>query len=148
MINETSCRNGKRASQRSSRATSSLFARWRFAARIRGYLHPAVSGDYVFWIASDDAGELWLSEDENPSNRKKICFVDTWAPPREWNWQPSQQSQPIGMDAGRRYYIEALHKQGGAVDSLAVAWQAPRGVREIIPGRVLSPASQTNVATP
>jgi hypothetical protein len=117
-----------------------------YGARVRGYLHPPVTGDYVFWIASDDAAELWLSAGENPSNKQRVCFVESWAPPREWTWRPSQQSQPIRLEAGRRYYIEALHKQGGAGDFLAVAWQAPGGVREIIPGRVLSPASQTSAA--
>ncbi len=29
--------------------------------RMRGYLHPSVSGDYTFWIASDNSSELWLS---------------------------------------------------------------------------------------
>lgn len=116
-----------------------------YGARVRGYLHPPASGNYLFWIASDDAGELWMSEDENPANKRRICFVDPWTPPREWTWQPSQQSPPISLQAGRSYYIEALHKQGETDDSLAVAWQAPGGVREIIPGRVLSPASQTNV---
>jgi hypothetical protein len=119
-----------------------------YGARMRGYLHPPVTGDYVFWIASDDAGELWLSEDESSTNKRRICFVQSWAPAREWTWSPSQESQPIRLEAGRRYYIEALHKQGTAGDGLAVAWQPPGAGREIIPGRALSPAAQTNVAAP
>jgi hypothetical protein len=110
-----------------------------YGARLRGYLHPPVSGSYLFWIASDDASELWLSEDENPANKRRLCFVDSWVPSHEWTWHPSQQSPPIRLEAGRRYYIEALHKQGNAADSLAVAWQAPGAEREIIPGRALSP---------
>ena len=119
-----------------------------YGARLRSYLNPPVSGPYLFWIASDDASELWLSEDENPANRKRICWVESWTPAHEWNWQPSQQSSPIGLVAGRRYYIEALHKQGTMADALAVAWQAPGGTREIIPGRALSPISKTNGAPP
>jgi hypothetical protein len=110
-----------------------------YGARLRGYLQPAVSGPYFFWISSDDASELWLSSDENPAHKKRICFLESWAPAQEWTWQPSQQSPPIPLEAGRRYYIEALHKQGDAADFLAVAWQAPGGAREIIPGRALSP---------
>jgi hypothetical protein len=110
-----------------------------YGARLRGYLYPPVSGPYLFWIASDDASELWLSEDENPANKRRIGFVESWVPAREWNWQPSQQSPSIHLEAGRRYYIEALHKQGTAADSLAVAWQTPGGELEIIPGRALAP---------
>src|SRR6185295_18039172 len=32
-----------------------------YGCRIRGYVHPPETGDYVFWIACDDQGELWLS---------------------------------------------------------------------------------------
>lgn len=119
-----------------------------YGARMRGYLHPPVTGTYLFWIASDDASELWLSEDDNPARKRRICFLESWAPSREWTFSPSQQSQPIRLEAGRRYYIEALHKQGMAGDGLAVAWQPPGAAREIIPGRALSPASPTNVAAP
>jgi hypothetical protein len=116
-----------------------------YGVRVRGYLHPPRTGDYHFWIAADDAGELWLSKDDYPDNKKRICFLETWAPSREWAWHSSQQSRPIHLEEGRRYYIEALHKQGSAGDSLAVAWQPPGATREIIPGRVLSPFTQTNI---
>src|SRR5262249_3349005 len=36
--------------------------------RMRGFLHPPASGDYTFWIASDNSSELWLSTDPEPSN--------------------------------------------------------------------------------
>jgi hypothetical protein len=115
-----------------------------YGARIRGYLHPPVSGDYLFWIASDDAGELWLSDSENPADKRRICFVESWVPLRQWARQPSQQSPPIRLERGRRYYIEALHKQADSGDSLAVAWQPPGGVREIIPGSALTAFSGTH----
>jgi PA14 domain-containing protein len=119
-----------------------------YGARIRGYLHPPVTGTYLFWIASDDASELWLSEDDDPTRKRRICFLRSWAPSREWTFSPSQQSQPIRLEAGHRYYIEALHKQGSAGDGLAVAWQSPGTAREILPGRALSPVSEANVAAP
>jgi hypothetical protein len=113
-----------------------------YGARVRAYLLPPLTGDYIFWIAADDAGELWLSPNENPANRKRICSQEFWAPPGDWTRQPSQQSQPIRLEAGRCYYIEALHKQGVGDDSLAVAWEPPKGKREIIPGSALSPFPQ------
>ncbi len=49
-----------------------------YGQRMRGYLYPAKTGDYVFWIASDDEGELWLSPDDKPENRVKIAQVPGW----------------------------------------------------------------------
>ena len=46
-----------------------------YGTRLRGYLCPAVSGNYTFWIASDDNGELWLSTDETEANKTLIANV-------------------------------------------------------------------------
>jgi hypothetical protein len=112
-----------------------------YGTRIRGYVHPPVSGPYLFWISSDDASELYLSSDENPGSKVKIAFVSTASGVREWTRHASQQSQPVQLQAGRRYYIEALHKEkSGGEDHVAVGWQLPGGVQErSIPGHRLSP---------
>ena len=47
-----------------------------YGARVRGYLHPRVAGNYRFWIVADDAGELWLSEADHPDNKRRICFLE------------------------------------------------------------------------
>lgn len=112
-----------------------------YGSRIHGYVHPPVSGRYIFWIASDNDSELWLSTDENPANRVRIAFVNGWTKYRDWNKFASQRSSPITLTAGRRYYIEALHKEGDIGDSVAVGWQLPDGALERpIPGDRLSPA--------
>ena len=41
-----------------------------YGSRIRGYIFAPQTGSYTFWIASDDAGELWLASDDNPSNNQ------------------------------------------------------------------------------
>ena len=44
------------------------------------------------------------------------------------------------LKAGRRYYVEALHKEGGGGDHVSVKWQLPNGQQEApIPGNRLSP---------
>ena len=44
--------------------------------------------------------------------------------------------------AGKRYYFEALHREGGGGDNLAVGWQLPDATMERpIPGNRLSPAT-------
>jgi len=110
-----------------------------YGSRIRGYLHPPVTGDYLFWIASDDASELWLSRDDNPLNKKKLCFVSQWTHVREWGNEPTQKSVPIRLVGGGKYYIEALHKQGIGSDHFEAAWQPAGRPLEIIPGAYLSP---------
>jgi hypothetical protein len=111
-----------------------------YGTRIRGYVHPPLSGGYVFWIASDDNSELWLSTDEDPKNKQKLASVPQWTAPREYTKFASQQSGLIELKAGRRYYIEALHKEGSGGDHVSVKWKLPNGTEEIpIPGQRLSP---------
>jgi hypothetical protein len=110
-----------------------------YGSRVRALIIPPSTGAYTFWIATDDCGELWLSADENPTNKTRIAHVDGWTNPREWNKYPSQQSTTISLVAGRRYYIEALHKEGNVGDNFAVAWQGPGISQQVIPGLVLCP---------
>jgi hypothetical protein len=110
-----------------------------YGSRLRGYVHPPKTGKYVFWISSDDQSELWLSTDEDPANKQKIAWVQEWTGQRQWDKFKEQQSEPVKLDAGRRYYIEALQKQGGGGDHLSVGWQLPDGTQERpIPGSCLS----------
>jgi glucose/arabinose dehydrogenase len=116
-----------------------------YASRIRGYICPPLTGNYIFWISSDDNSELWLSTDDQPSNKIKISSVTSWTSPREWTKSPSQQSSLINLIAGKKYYIEALHKEGLQGDNLAVGWQLPDGSLERpIPGIRLSPYSTSS----
>ena len=112
-----------------------------YGTRVRGYIHPPISGDYTFWISTDDFGELWLSSDDNSANATRIAHVPGWANDYDWYKFPEQQSASISLNAGQRYYVEVLQKEGGGLDNLAVAWQMPGGSLEIIAGGFLSPFS-------
>jgi hypothetical protein len=119
-----------------------------YAARIRGYICAPASGSYTFWIASDDYSELYLSTDENPANKKLIAYMKGWANPRQWNKHNSQKAAPVVLEAGKRYYIEALHKEDFGGDNLAVGWQLPSGLLERpIAGSHLSPFITDPVCT-
>src|SRR5258708_5874043 len=37
-----------------------------YGSRVVGYVHAPTTGNYTFWIASDDASELWLSTSDDP----------------------------------------------------------------------------------
>jgi hypothetical protein len=120
-----------------------------YGARIRGYICAPQTGTYTFWIAGDNETQLWLSPDANPANKVKIAGHPTWTMPRSWFESPSQQSAPVALIAGQRYYIEALHKEGTLDDHMAVAWQLPDGTMEApIPGSRLSPYEADADLTP
>ena len=111
-----------------------------YGTLVRGYVHPPITGQYTFWIASDDSGELWLSTSDDPAKKVKIAMISEWTAPRDWTHLPEQKSQPITLSAGKKYYIEALQKEGGGGDNLAVGWTLPDKKDERpIPGNRLSP---------
>ena len=119
-----------------------------YASRIRGYICAPQTGGYVFWLAADDAAELYLSTDDNPANKIRIANVVSWTDFREWTKYASQKSATINLVAGKKYYIETLHKQGAGGDNLSVQWQLPGGTIESpLPGNYLSPYSAAQLST-
>ncbi|MES2284146.1 MAG: Ig-like domain-containing protein [Bacteroidota bacterium] len=123
-----------------------------YGQRIRGYVCPPVTGNYIFWIASDDNSELWLSTDDNPTNKQKIASVTGYTAPLQWTKYSTQQSVSKNLIAGQKYYIEVLHKEATQGDNCAVGWQLPNGTLERpIPGTRLSPFNiplLTNISSP
>ncbi|AHF89661.1 beta-glucosidase [Opitutaceae bacterium TAV5] len=96
-----------------------------YGTRIRAWLLPPVTGDYTFWIAGDDECELWLSTDETPFARRRIALNQGSTGYRVWTTRASQQSAVITLQAGQRYFVEILQKQGTGSDHVSVAWQIP-----------------------
>ncbi|HMO66201.1 MAG TPA: PA14 domain-containing protein, partial [Verrucomicrobiota bacterium] len=110
-----------------------------YGQRMHGFVLAPLTGNYTFWIASDDQGALFLSTDGNPANARLIASVNGWTSSREWEKEPNQQSEPIPLQAGRAYSISALMKEGGGGDNLAVRWRLPNGVDQ-------APMVATNLA--
>ncbi|MBI3416210.1 MAG: lamin tail domain-containing protein [Verrucomicrobia bacterium] len=111
-----------------------------YGQRMRALITAPTTGNYVFWIASDDGSALYLSSDATPANKKQIASVASWTSSREWTKEPNQKSMAIPLIAGQQYYIEALQKEGGGGDNLAVRWQLPSGTIETpIPASRLQP---------
>lgn len=101
-----------------------------YGQRMQAYIEAPVSGDYVFWISSDDKGALYLSTSEDPGDTVEIASVPEWTNPREWNKYPVQQSSPVTLEEGKKYYIMALMKEHEGGDNLAVRWRLPSGTIE------------------
>ena len=114
-----------------------------YGQRIRGYLCAPETGDYVFYLASNDHSVLYLSGNDDLANKQRIAFLNGAVAAGDWTASPTQQSAPINLVAGQRYYLEVLHKEGTGEDHLAVGWRLPSSPADatpvVIPGAVLSP---------
>ena len=140
-----------------------------YGSQIIGYFYPPVTGDYVFYIASDDNGQLFLSTDDNPANKKLIARETGWSGVRSYTvvgtgtledkssltftataW-PKKDTMGYGgaqitLQANKAYYIEALAKEGGGGDNLSVSVQDPSGLIDAtlpIPGKYLATFDKT-----
>ncbi|UCG59284.1 MAG: hypothetical protein JSU70_07190 [Phycisphaerales bacterium] len=118
-----------------------------YGSRLSGWLFPPASGDFTFWVAGDNQTQLWLSTDEDPANAVMICEVTGWVPSRDFDGTGGgtgggaiQRSAAIALEAGKRYYIEAIMKEGSGGDNVAAAWQGPGiPVREVISAEYVGP---------
>jgi hypothetical protein len=110
-----------------------------YGSRLRGYVVPPVTGSYHFSIASDDASDLLLSTDDDRANAISIAGVSGWTGEEDWTKYGPQRSLAVSLQAGVAYYIEAVHKEGGGGDHVAVAWECDEFDLEVIPGRFLAP---------
>jgi hypothetical protein len=111
-----------------------------YGGRIYGWLYPPQTGDYTFWVASDNDSELLLSTNDDPENVALIASVDGWTGPNEWSKFPTQMSEPVTLTAGSKYYVMAIYVEGTGGDHCRVAWQGPSiEKRTIIAGDYLSP---------
>lgn len=116
-----------------------------YGVKMYGWICPPETGDYTFWLATDDYGELWLSTNEDAANKVRIAEIIGWTTDYEWTKYSSQQSALITLQAGECYYIEALMNEGGGLDNVAVGWQLPDGtLNRPISGTYLSSVLPTS----
>jgi hypothetical protein len=98
-----------------------------YGAWTRGFIEAPQTGQYRFWIASDDDSEFWLSTSELPAGLAKIAENVGAVGSHIYTTKPAQESGPISLVAGQKYYFEMFHKEGGGNDSCSVAWTLPDG---------------------
>jgi len=104
-----------------------------FGFRMTGFFVAPTSGDYVFFMSSDDDSDLFLSTDESSAHKRWIAQEASWSNPFSWNTPGtggSTASQkrsdqfvsttggptlpPITLVAGHKYYMEVDHHNGAA----------------------------------
>lgn len=111
-----------------------------YVSRYRGWVYPPATGDYTFWVSSDDESSLLLSKDESPENARQIGAVTNHNTQRyAWDEEPEQQSEKMLLQAQQPYYIEVLHRNIGGPSFLSVAWEGPGLAQAVIGGQYLAP---------
>ena len=116
-----------------------------YGTRIRGYIVPPTTGNYTFWIASDDQSELWISTDDQPANLVKRAYVLTYTGWKQWTVEPNQKSPILALTAGQEYYFEAIQRDYSGGDNMAVGWFKPGDAgagtppSQVVPGSALAP---------
>ncbi len=107
-----------------------------YANRLRGYITAPISGTYTFWAAGDDEVDFFLST--TASKFDKQLLIHPAIIGKNLDADISMKSREVSLIAGQRYFMEIRHIDSHGGDYCHVAWQKPGGVREIIPGSVLS----------
>ena len=101
-----------------------------YVDRLSGFFVPAVSGNYVFFVGSDDDSDLFLSTDDTVAGKKLIAQetgnsgFQGWlvaggngsqaSEKRSDTFAASEWPTPntISLQANLRYYIEVVHHEG------------------------------------
>ncbi|HOX04679.1 MAG TPA: PA14 domain-containing protein, partial [Verrucomicrobiota bacterium] len=96
-----------------------------YQAQLVGYFTPPETGNYKFGLASDDHSVLFLSTDDKPANKKEIASVNGSNSQYQINEYTTQISSAIYLEAGKRYYIEAIWRDGTGGDGVTVVVQKP-----------------------
>jgi hypothetical protein len=90
-----------------------------FGRRMFGQFVAPLTGDYVFFISSDDGSELWLTLN---GVRTKVL---------ESVYKQTTQSAPVSLVAGESYPLEAIMIENGGSDYLKVGVKLPDNRYEI-----------------
>ncbi|HOW68264.1 MAG TPA: PA14 domain-containing protein [Candidatus Paceibacterota bacterium] len=124
-----------------------------YGAKISGWITPAESGSYRFFLYSDDSSRLFVSTDDTAAKAVQVCeetdCCDVFQEPGIANDDGATfpTSDPISLTAGKKYYVEVLLKEGNGGDYVQVAWRKegnPTAAASLTPisGAVLSSAAE------
>jgi hypothetical protein len=113
-----------------------------YGSTLKAWILPPATGNYTFWITSDDASELRLSPNALPASAVVRASATAATGRYQYNKYTTQQSTTVALTAGQPYYMEARHKEGTGGDHLVIAWQGPGITRQPISGLHLVPYVQ------
>jgi hypothetical protein len=116
-----------------------------YGAMIEGYVSPTESGQYHFFLRSDDASELYISTDDSPANLQYTAWQTGCCNAFSEPGADFTTFDPLSLTAGKKYFVRLIYKEGGGGDYGQVAWRkvgdtTPAGSLTPIPGIYLSSA--------
>ncbi len=116
-----------------------------YGARVTGWIIPTTTGDYDFFIRSDDASQLFLSTDSTPGNLSSTPICEETSCCHAFQEPPAATTTgaPIHLIGGQRYYYMALLKEGTGGDYVQVAMRLSG---DTTPAGSLKPISGINLA--
>ena len=94
----------------------------------KGYFRAPYTGNYKFYVSSDDNSEVWLSNTSNStsdSNLNKIAYVSSYSTYEKPYYIDSQRSAYIHLDAGGYYLMNVFRNQYTGSSHLSVAVEVP-----------------------
>lgn len=92
-----------------------------YGQRWTGWIIPSETANYRFYAAADDQLQIHFSESEFACHKQQILYQTSYTSAR--NYDARSPSDWFHLEAGKRYFIEVLHKEGGGGDHAAITWQ-------------------------
>ena len=101
-----------------------------FSVRWTGYVQPAYSQTYIFYVNHDDGARLWVNN---------TLLIDQWA-------TTGEHSGIISLSAGVKYSVRLEYFENTGSATAQLSWSSASQAKQIIPQTRLYPAAPT--ATP
>jgi hypothetical protein len=98
-----------------------------YGAKITGWITPIVTGDYNFYLASDDASQLYISVDSTEANLQMVAEETACCHGFQDVGNATTTFYPLHLVAGQKYAVQILFKEGGGGDYVQVAMQEASG---------------------
>ncbi len=93
-----------------------------FSQRFRGLLTAPVTGEYEFYIAGKNEGELWLSSDAVPFQRVCLGRLDLATGYQTFSTSTLPNGGEVSLVAGQKYYLEILNRKSTSGNHISAAW--------------------------
>jgi hypothetical protein len=102
-----------------------------YTSRLSAYFYPPATDDYVFFVNSDDPGNLFVSTDSSPTNAMMVAQEQGWSASWQWTtanggsaaqkrsdqWTDLAGNVPgqfgYHMIKGKQYYVALIHQDTG-----------------------------------
>ncbi|MCH8194014.1 MAG: discoidin domain-containing protein, partial [Planctomycetes bacterium] len=101
-----------------------------YIARMYGWVTVPTTGNYNFYVHSDDSSTLYISTDGELENATEVARVDGWVNVNAWQAQPTQTSATLSLQAGQIVAVSASMQDGTGGDHMGIAWTGP-GISDI-----------------